>query len=397
MKILFISRWFPYPPDNGSKIRVFNLIKGLASRHEVDLASFTFQAVTEQRMAAMREYCQRVAAVVYKPFEPNRLKALVGLFSPRPRSVVDTHSMEMQRVVEQMVVGRPFDVIVASEIDMTPYAAALPRVPKILEDVELTMLYERFAEERRPLKRLRSGLTWWKLSRYVADLLPAFDGCTVVSDRERERILQVSPDYGPIGVVPNGVDVVHYAGDFGAPDIDTLVYPGALTYSANLDAMEYFLGEVFPLIRAERPDARISITGRTDGVALDRLPRDDGVVLTGYLDDVRPTVARSWACVVPLRVGGGTRLKILEALALGTPVVASSKGAEGLDLIAGRDLLIADEPAGFAAAVLRLLHEPALREALSRNGRRAVEAAYDWPIIGQRFNDFIGMVVAQDG
>ena len=316
MKILFVSRWFPYPPDNGSKIRVFNLIKGLASRHEVDLASFTSQAVTEQRVAAMREYCRHVAAVVYKPFEPNRPKALVGLFSPRPRSVVDTYSVEMQRLVERMVVGRPFDVIVASEIDMTPYVAALPRVPKILEDVELTMLYERFAKERRPLKRLRSGLTWWKLSRYVADLLPVFDGCTVVSDRERERILQVLPDYGLIGVVPNGVDVVQYAGDFGAPEIDTLVYPGALTYSANLDAMEFFLGEVFPLIRAERPDVRISITGKTDGVALDRLPRDDGVVLTGYLDDVRPTVARSWACVVPLRVGGGTRLKILEALAL---------------------------------------------------------------------------------
>jgi glycosyltransferase involved in cell wall biosynthesis len=101
--------------------------------------------------------------------------------------------------------------------------------------------------------------------------------------------------------------------------------------------------------------------------------------------------------VVPLRVGGGTRLKILEALALGTPVISSSKGAEGLDLVAGRDLLIADEPADFAAAVLRLLHEPALREMLSRNGRRAVEAAYDWPIIGQRFNDFIGMVSARAG
>jgi glycosyltransferase involved in cell wall biosynthesis len=280
---------------------------------------------------------------------------------------------------------------------MTPYVAALSTVPKILEDLELTMLYERFAKERRLLKRLRGGLTWWKLSHYVADLLPVFDGCTVVSDRERECVLQVSPGYGPIGVVPNGVDVVHFAGDFGAPEIDTLVYPGALTYSANLDAMEFFLGKVFPLIRAERPDVRISITGKTDGVALDRLPRDDGVVLTGYLDDVRPTVARSWACVVPLRVGGGTRLKILEALALGTPVVSSSKGAEGLDLIAGRDLLIADGPADFAAAVLRLLHEPALRETLSRNGRRAVEAAYDWPIIGQRFNDFIGMVAARAG
>jgi glycosyltransferase involved in cell wall biosynthesis len=130
-------------------------------------------------------------------------------------------------------------------------------------------------------------------------------------------------------------------------------------------------------------------------VPVERLPDNDGVVFTGYLDDIRPRVARSWGSIVPLRVGGGTRLKILEALALGTPVVATSKGAEGLDLAPGQDILIADKPADFAAAVLRLLQEAQLRKTLSHNGLRVVKAKYDWQIIGQQFNDFIETVVSQ--
>jgi glycosyltransferase involved in cell wall biosynthesis len=230
---------------------------------------------------------------------------------------------------------------------------------------------------------------WWKSSHYVAGLLHAFDGCTVVSEQERERVLQVLPGYSRINIVPNGVDTAHYAGDFGAPEPDSLVYSGALTYFANFDAMSFFLQEVFPLIQAQRPNVNLSVTGRLDGVPIDRLVGNRGVAFTGYVDDVRPIIGRSWSSVVPLRIGGGTRLKILESLALGTPVVATCKGAEGLNLIPGRDVLIADEPTDCARAVLRLLRDPALRETLSRNGRQAVEAQHDWRIIGQQFNDFV--------
>jgi glycosyltransferase involved in cell wall biosynthesis len=151
------------------------------------------------------------------------------------------------------------------------------------------------------------------------------------------------------------------------------------------------------LIQVERPQVKLAITGKLDGVAVDRLPvvKNNGLVLTGYLADVRPTITRSWISIAPLRLGGGTRLKILEALALGTPVVATSKGAEGLNLVPERDILIADTPADFAAAVIRLLQDATLREALSQNGRRAVETHYDWQIIGQQFNNFIEAIVAQ--
>jgi glycosyltransferase involved in cell wall biosynthesis len=198
-------------------------------------------------------------------------------------------------------------------------------------------------------------------------------------------------------VIANGVNVADYTASFDPPEADTLVYSGALTYNANFDAVDYFLREILPLIQVERPQVKLAITGKLDGVAVDRLPvvKNNGLVLTGYLADVRPTITRSWISIAPLRLGGGTRLKILEALALGTPVVATSKGAEGLNLVPERDILIADTPADFVAAVLRLLQDTTLRETLSQNGRRAVETHYDWQIIGQQFNNFIEAIVAQ--
>jgi len=387
MRCLFISRWFPYPPDNGARLRMFNLLKPLSSRYTVDLISFASEPVSDEALAAMRRYCERVDVVRYRPFQPARWTALAGFLSARPRSVIDTYSVEMQRRVEQAGHERAYDVVIAAEIDVAPYAMALPNVPRVFEEVEIGKLYERYVDERHPLKKLRAGLTWSKSSRYVADLLRSFDGCTVVSEQEREYVRQIAPGYQPTRVVPNGVDLVGSA-DFGAPQADTLAYSGALTYYANWEAVEFFLREAFHLIRAERPGVQLTVTGRLDGVPVDRLPNRDGVVFTGYVDDVRPVVARSWVSVVPLLTGGGTRLKILESLALGTPVVSTSKGAEGLDLVPGRDILIADEPADFADAVLRVLRDANLRETLSGNGRRAV-ARYDWQIIGPGFCDFV--------
>ncbi len=393
MKTLFLSRWFPYPPDNGSKIRIFNLIRHLSMQHEVDLISFATETVTQEQIAASRNYCRWVDIVPYRTFQPDRLKSLLGFFSPRPRSVIDTYSLDLQQHVNRACHKRSFDLVIASQIDMAPYALTVPGAVKILEEIELTTLYEQFALQSHPLRKVRGGLTWWKLSYYINQLLQDFDGCTVVSEAERARVYQVASGFQPIGVVPNGVSMTDYEGNFGSAEADTLVYSGALSFYANFDAVDFFLREVFPLIQAKRPEVKLVITGKLDGAPVDRLPANQGVIFTGYLPDIRPTIARSWISIVPLRLGGGTRLKILEALALGTPVVTTSKGAEGLNLIPEHDLLLADNPTDFAAAILRLLQDPALRETLSRNGRRAVETQYDWSSLGRQFNKLIETAV----
>ena len=388
MQVLFLSRWFPYPPDNGSKIRIYNLLKQLALHNDIDLISFASEQVTAERLAEMKRLCRCVETALYQSFQPRRLKALLGVFSWQPRFVVDTHSIELQKLVEQAGRLHSYDVVIASEIDMAAYALALPNVPRMLEELELTTLHEQFLRQRHLFIKLRYGLTWWKTSRYVEHLLHHFSNCTVVSEPERQHLLRISPD-ARAQIVPNGVEMAYYSGDFGAPQADTLVFSGALTYQANFDAMDFFLCEIWPRVLAERPRAKLSITGKLDGVPVHRLPHREGVVLTGYLDDIRPTVARSWVNVVPLRIGGGTRLKILESLALGTPVVTTRKGVEGLELADGRDLLLADEPADFAAAILRLLRDRELRAALGRQGRQTVEIKYDWHIIGHQWRQLV--------
>jgi glycosyltransferase involved in cell wall biosynthesis len=320
---------------------------------------------------------------------------LLGFFSTRPRSIVDTYCLDMHALVEQVGTNNSFDVVVASEMRSAPYALLLKQLPHVFEEVQLAVFYEQFVNQRSLVRKVRYGLTWWKLSRFVTWLLREFEGCTVTSEQERDLIMEIVPQYDALAVVPNGVDLEAHTGDFGTSKPGTLIYSGALTYRANFDAMEFFLRDIFPLVKAQHPDVSLRITGGYDGVPVEQLPLGRGATLTGYLDDVRPAVAQSWACVVPLRVGGGTRLKILEAMALGTPVVSTSKGAEGLEVTHGEDILIADTPAEFADAVLRLLDDRALRARLAANGRRLVESRYGWKVIGEKLDQLLRRVVKE--
>lgn len=396
MRLLFLSTWFPYPPNNGSKIRIYNLLRALSKKHEVVLLSFAENGeVSEESRRALGSICQEIKVASKPVYRPTRAKALLGFFSSQPRSLVDRYSLEMEQLVRQTVEKGSIDAVITSQIDTVSYGLALAGVPRIFEEVELTVLYEPFANQPASLRKFRSGLTWWKLSNFIRSTLNAFDACTVVSEQEQTRVKEVAPGYRAIGVIPNGVDVRYNRGSFGAPEPDTLVYAGALTYGPNFDAVDFFVREVLPLIQAERPEVKLFVTGRTEGVPIGALRQNPAVHFTGYLDDIRPRIAQSWASIVPLRVGGGTRLKILESLALGTPVVSTAKGAEGLDLRPDREILVADDPAGLAAAILRLLQDRPLREKLSCAGRKVVETKYDWQIIGRNFSDFIEEVVLQ--
>jgi sugar transferase (PEP-CTERM/EpsH1 system associated) len=396
VKVLFLSSWFPYPPDNGSRIRVFNLVKQLSKEHDITLLSFSRDGkVTEDRLKTMQRYCSTVQAIPLAPFRPGSFLSILGLFSSRPRSFVDRYSQQMQGWVERIVREGDFSVVIASQLDTAPYAVTLRGLPRVFEEVELATLREKYTSQSHVGRRLRYGLMWWKTRRFTAHLLRQFDGCTVASQQEQINVLSIAPNCRHVMVVPNGVDLDRHKDDFGAPKPGTLVFPGALTYSANFDAMAFFLHQIFPLVKARWPEVVLRITGKTNSVPVDRLPLDERVILTGYLDDVRPTVAQSWACVVPLRVGGGTRLKILEAMALGTPAVSTSKGAEGLAVTHGEDILIADEPTEFADAVLHLLGDQALRAKLAANGRRLVEERYSWKTCTRKLEQLLYQVVEQ--
>lgn len=377
MNILFLSAWCPLPADNGSKLRISQLLRGLARGHTVDLLSFAPQPPDAESLRELRALCREVALVPETPFAGRPVGRLVGLLSSRPRSVVANHSPAMAAAARARAGARPgYDLVIASELHMAPYALLLPGVPRILEGLELAAIRDQ-QRGAGPRARLRYGLTWWKTHRYVAGLLRRFQGASTVSPLELELLRPLAPDGAPLLEVPNGVDLAACAGDHGPPAPDTLIYPGAISYHANYDAVEFFARDILPRIRAERPAVELAVTGRAAPEQIAALPAGAGLRFTGFLDDVRPAVARAWAEVVPLRVGSGTRLKVLEALALGTPVVSTAKGIEGLDLQPERDLLLGDTPEAFARQTLRLLASPELRARLSAQGRAAA-ARYDW-------------------
>jgi glycosyltransferase involved in cell wall biosynthesis len=398
VQILFLSSWFPYPPDNGARMRSLNLLRQLARRHEMTLLSFARDGqVGRSDLDAVRSLCRVLRTVPYRKAHTSRLQALLHLFSTRPRSLLEAYHPQMEAQVQETLQRYTFDLIVASEIGLglcvSPYVLRFDGVPRVIEDLELSMIWSQIQNGHTLTERTRHRLTWWKQRRYAVHLLRQIDGCTVASEQELALLQGIAPDFKSLAVVPNGLELELYQGDWGHATPDTLIFPGALTYQANFDAMDFFLKAVFPLIRAQRPGVILCITGRTDGVPLHRLPLNEEVVFTGYLGDVRPAVAQSRVCVAPLLRGGGTRLKILEAMALGTPVVSTSKGAEGLGATAGEDILIADEPAEFADAVLRLLADETLRTKLAANGRKLVRGQYGWDRIGEKLDYFLCQVV----
>jgi glycosyltransferase involved in cell wall biosynthesis len=253
-------------------------------------------------------------------------------------------------------------------------------------------MQENYQTQRDPLRRARYWLTFWKYRRYEARVYSYFDACTMVSEIDASAARQLLPNPPLIRVVPNCVDLEYYACNAFMPQPQTLIFNGSLTYSVNLEAIRYFLREIWPLIRAQAPNARLRITGRTTESAATEFSLD-GITLTGFLDDIRPAVGSSWVCVVPLRSGSGTRLKVLEAMALGTPVVSTAKGAEGLDVTHGENILIADEPAEFARHTLAVLNDIQLRTHLATNARRLVETTYDWKLAGAKFEALLQEVV----
>jgi glycosyltransferase involved in cell wall biosynthesis len=288
-----------------------------------------------------------------------------------------------------------FDGVVASTIDTVEYVRFLPTRTKILEEHNsmTRWMQDNYQKQKSPLRRAREWLTFVKVRRYEKKLYGYFDACTMVSELDRDTVIHSLHYPLPIAVVPNGVDLNYYAPNGFTPQPNTMIFNGSLTYSVNREAVTYFADEILPLIRQQSPEARLMVTGRIDNVPLNGSLRTPGLTLTGYLDDMRPAMAQAAVCVAPIRMGGGTRLKILEAMAMGTPVVATTKGAEGLDVTNGKNILLADVPTDFADRVLTLLNDSALRERLSVNGRRLVESTYDWNSIGDQFECFIQKIV----
>jgi glycosyltransferase involved in cell wall biosynthesis len=266
---------------------------------------------------------------------------------------------------------------------MASYYPCFNGVPALFEEIELGLFYDNAANSKSIFKRFRRGLTWFKLQRYLSSLLKSFHVCSVVSEQERQLLVSIFPDQKEkVVVLPNCVNFDDYQELSITPKPNQLIFSGPFHYRTNYEAMQWFIGEVFPKIIDQLPDTCLVITGDHADLPLPPAPN---IALAGYVDDIKSLVASSRVSIAPLLSGGGTRLKILEAMAAGTPVVATSKGAEGLNALSGKHLLVADSPDDFASHIVALLKNENLYNKLSVNGKHFVKENYNWQSVMPHF------------
>jgi glycosyltransferase involved in cell wall biosynthesis len=312
------------------------------------------------------------------------------LLSPLPYIVTSHYSNAYATAVATSVAGHKPDVVICEWTPYAIYARPLASVTKLVSahNVEAD-IWKRYADiEKNLLRRWYIQEQYRKVKRFERAALQWVDGALTVSHLDCARLREDRADL-PIETVENGVDLDYFR-PLPQPDsLRHLVFTGSMDWRPNQDAARYFAVDVMPLLRRARPELECTFVGRNPPSDIAALGQTQGIHITGTVEDVRPYVERASVYIVPLRVGGGSRLKILEALAMGRAVVSTTVGAEGLHVEHGRHLLLADNPRTFADSVLRLLDDPALCSELGTEGRRLVEARYDWNALAERLARFI--------
>ena len=394
--MLVVSSWFPTPPTNGSKLRAFHLLAQLASRgHRISLLSFAESGEAEQS-DDLRSFCESIEIVPGNPHKAAPSLPARNFFNRMPRSYATTCSSHMASLVDSR--WRDHDLLLTLQIGAALYLRKTIRIPTVFDEAEVGVVLERYRSERHVMRQARHGLTWWKYARYIQSLTNLATRTTTVSPVERQHLLDAGCDGSRIDEVPNGVDgSLLETAPTAVPRDASMIYTGAITYHANLDAVRYLVTDILPRLRTEHPRLRLQVTGETGGVDMQSLRSGGDIEFTGRVPSVVPLLHASRLCVVPLRVGGGTRLKILEAMAAGTPVVSTSKGIEGLDLRPEEDVLVGDDPASFARQVTRLLTDDELRARMSARGRQTVAQRYTWTIVGDALERTLTRALEQRG
>lgn len=385
MRILLLTPQRPYPPHQGTTLRNFNLVKELSKRHTVCVLTFLEPDQNPQDAGPLLNLCEWVEMIPV-PQRSTRLRLRQMLTTSRPDMSLRLWSPELNARLAQKLREQSFDVVEIEGIEMSPYLptleAAQPR-PLIIYDAHNAewVLQKRacVADLKNPARwpaAVYSWVQWHRLRHYEADLLQRVDHTIAMSHPDKVALRDVAPDV-PITVVPNGVDLTAYDKVDQSIAYD-LLFTGKMDFRPNIDAVLWFGKYVLPLIQAQRPGTTFAIVGQRPHLRLDVLRDLPGVTITGYVDDVRPYLAGAKVYVAPLRVGGGTRLKLLEAMMMGKPIVATTLGAEGFPVVNGQELILADEPERFAREALDLLDNPARRTKLGGVGRAFAQANYGW-------------------
>jgi glycosyltransferase involved in cell wall biosynthesis len=399
MHILWVKMGGLWPSTTGGRVRSLRIISELARRHKVTVVTTNGPGDDPEGLDRELSHCHEVISIPYVP--PKRGSAAFpgalarSWLSPYPVDLWKWRVPEVRQQVRALVDSGAVDLCVT---DFLFAAANVPMggpVPVILfeHNVEY-LIWQRLCElESSPLKRALFEVEWRKLRAREADACRRADLTIAVSEDDRRRLEDVAPGIRAASI-PTGVDTNYFTPNGHTTRPDHLVFSGSMDWHPNEDAVAHFADAILPRIRAEIPGVTLTVVGRNPTARLREIALRAEIVVTGTVDDVRPSIAEASVYVVPLRAGGGTRLKIFEALAMAKPVVSTTVGAEGLALAPGHHFVAADDPRDFAAAVVGLLRDPQRRDALGQAGRDLVETYYSWPTIAGEFEERCEEVVA---
>jgi glycosyltransferase involved in cell wall biosynthesis len=387
MRLLFLTTDLSYPPTDGRMLRTYNVLEGLAARHDIHLICYDQrhgEDPDERRRVAEAQLRSLCASVDVFEIPSKRSRALLAstvaasLLEGSPFSSRAYRSQTALRRLEVVAAARDLDVVHVENTLLGEHIDGRIRAARVLvhHNVESELFQQRAAAERNFARRVFLGLEARKMRALETRLGPRFGAHIACSSADADRLRSIMGDVR-VCVVPNGVDLGYFSPPSVSPSGAGVVHVGGLNWPPNLHAAAWLCDAVWPLVLRTAPQATLTFVGRTGSAPVSRWMRNN-VAFAGEVADVRPYYAEAVVSVVPLHVGGGTRLKILNAWAMGTPVVSTSKGCEGLPARHGENLLVADAPSSFAAAVVRLLGDSAMRAALGAAGRRAAEAEFGW-------------------
>ena len=395
-RILFLTPQLPYPPQQGTAIRNYNLMRQVAAEHEVHLLSFADVVGQGDQLGPLREICASLDTVpMPQRSNPDRLQSTLA--SPQP----DMHhrllsDLFYQRLKSAVGTVRP-DVVQIEGLEMAQYGLPSGRSSghhpplRVFDDHNAEYLLQKRifeSDSRRPRRwpgALYSLIQWQKLRRYEGRACHLADRVIVCSDADAGALRHLEPGLSPV-IVPNGVDTALYRPELIPPaplSSPALVFTGKMDFRPNVDAVLWFAAQVLPIVRQASPQVHLYIVGKSPHPRLAPLAQVPGLTMTGFVEDVRPYLAAASVCVVPLLTGGGTRLKVLEAMSMGKAIVSTTLGCEGIPATPGRDLILADAKDDFARQVLALLEDEPRRQELGRAARSFAERHFDWRIVAQ--------------
>jgi polysaccharide biosynthesis protein PslH len=375
MRILFVNRELPYPPDEGGRIRAYSLLRNLAARHEMDLIAFADEDAESKSIPHLKAFCRSITTVRPEPRqlrENKRKYQLSSLFSPRPYHYYTHYSPRMQAAIDNHLGQTSTDLIHVEFAHMGYYR--LPNdIPRVLDqhNVEYEIIQRTARQEKLSVRKIYATLEWRKFKRDEIAICRRFDACLTTSERDKRVLGQHLPGQRML-VVPNGVDSDFYQpGVVDAAEDNAIIFVGTIDYFPNIDGLHYFVEEILPLVQARLPDVKLYIVGKDPPPEILRFAQQTGIVITGYVPDTREYYRRAKAVIVPLRIGGGTRLKLVEAMAMGKPVVSTTVGAEGIEITDGLNGLLRDQPQSFAQALITILTDGSVGEQLGRARKKA--------------------------